>query len=139
MSLSSRGGRLPRVNPRTTHSPGSFMAALAPYTRAPPQTLASSSNAFKTEVRRRRRRTTQAGLFGLDWTDKPTHTWWPPPSPQDAGDANDRQYDGIVVLAGGLTASGGVPEWVKGRLEAAADLPPGLPGPSFSSRGRDAP
>ena len=93
------------------------------------QTLASSSNAFKTEVRRRRRHTqhtTRLVRFGL--TDKPTHTWWPPPSPQDAGDANDRQYDGIVVLAGGLTASGGVPEWVKGRLEAAADLHSRSPG-----------
>ena len=50
------------------------------------------------------------------------------PDTQDADDANDRQYDGIVVLAGGLTASGGVPEWVKGRLEAAADLHSRSPG-----------
>ena len=129
MSLSSRGGRLPRVNPRTTHSPGSFMAALAPYTRAPPPDprvlLQRLQNRGETKTTTTQH-TSRLVRFGL--TDKPTHTWWPPPSPQDAGDANDRQYDGIVVLAGGLTASGGVPEWVKGRLEAAADLHSRSPG-----------
>mmetsp|Transcript_2412 Transcript_2412/g.6532 ORF Transcript_2412/g.6532 Transcript_2412/m.6532 type:complete len:301 (+) Transcript_2412:245-1147(+) len=32
------------------------------------------------------------------------------------------EVDAIVVLAGGLTPSGGVPEWVEGRLDAAVDL-----------------
>ncbi len=32
------------------------------------------------------------------------------------------EVDAIVVLAGGLTPSGGVPTWVEGRLDAAVEL-----------------
>ena len=102
------------------------MAALAPYTRAPPPDPRVLLQRLQNRGETKTTHTSRLVRFGL--TDKPTHTWWPPPSPQDAGDANDRQYDGIVVLAGGLTASGGVPEWVKGRLEAAADLHSRSPG-----------
>ena len=36
--------------------------------------------------------------------------------------SSDNKPDGIIVLAGGLTPTGGVPTWVEGRLDAALAL-----------------
>jgi len=57
-----------------------------------------------------------------------TARWRAESASEGAEGASAQGVDGIVVLAGGLTASGGVPRWVQGRLDAASELHAKYPG-----------